>query len=283
MLYDKIKRVINMYLCDSHIHSAYSFDGDVPVEEMVKQGIEKNIKVMTITDHCDALAIGEKDNEFGVILEEAIPNSVKEVRRVAEIYRDKIKVLAGVELGEPTHFPDKTQTALNLADFDFILASTHEVRGREDFYFLEFSQNNIDTLLWEYFNEQLEVVKWNGFDSLAHFDYPARYIAERTNIKLDYNKFDNIIDEILKILIKNNKALEVNTSTISKPLSRPMASEEVLRRYKSLGGKLITLGSDAHTVDNLGKDLHKGIDILKKVGFDSYYYYEHHQDVEVKL
>jgi histidinol-phosphatase (PHP family) len=272
-----------MFLCDSHIHSAFSFDGEVPVEEMVKQGIDNNIQVMTITDHCDVVGIGEKNNEFGVVLEEAIPNSVKEIRRVAGIYKDKIKVLAGVELGEPTHFPNKTQIALDLADYDFILASTHEVRGREDFYFLEYNQSNIDTLLWEYFNEQLEVVKWNGFDSLAHFDYPARYIAERTNIKLDYTKYENIIDEILKILIKNNKALEVNTSTISKPLARPMADECVLKRYKELGGKLITLGSDAHTKENLGKDLIKGLEIIKKLGFSSYYYYEKHKGIEVKL
>ncbi len=272
-----------MYLCDSHIHSEFSFDGSVPVEEMVKQGIENGIDVMTVTDHCDVVGIGDKDSEFGVDLEKAIPCSVAEIRRVSDLYSGKIKVLAGVELGEPTQLPDKTKIALNMAEYDFILASTHQVRGRRDFYFLEYNNDNIDVLMTEYFNEQLEVARWNGFDSLAHFDYPARYIAERTNIRLDYTKYQNIIDEILKILIKNNKALEVNTSTISKPLSRPMAGEEVLKRYKALGGKLITLGSDAHTKDALGKDLNKGIEIIKKIGFNAYYYYEKHNPIEVKL
>ncbi|MGN1132510.1 MAG: histidinol-phosphatase HisJ family protein, partial [Ruminococcus sp.] len=210
-----------MYICDSHTHSEFSFDGEVPVEEMVKQGIENKIDVLTITDHCDVLGIGDSNNEFGVVLEDAIPKSVEETRRIATLYKDKIKVLAGVELGEPTHFPEKTKIALGLADYDFILASTHQAKGKDDYYFLEYNSRNIDALLDEYFREQLEVVKWNGFDSLAHFDYPARYICERTNLKLEYTKYENIIDEMLKILIKNNKALEVNTSTISKPLGRP--------------------------------------------------------------
>ena len=272
-----------MYLCDSHIHSEFSFDAEVPVEEMVKQGIANNLKVMTITDHCDAVAIGETDNEFGVVLEKSIPASVKETKRVAKLYEDKIKVLAGVELGEPTHFPDKTQIALNMADYDFILASTHEVRGREDFYFLEYTRSNVDTLLSEYFNEQLEVVKWNGFDSLAHFDYPARYIYEKTDIKPDYTKFNNIIDEILKILSENNKALEVNTSTIQKPLGRTTPGLDILKRFKSFGGKLITLGSDAHTKEALGQDLDKGIELIKSAGFTSYCYYENHQPVSVNI
>lgn len=272
-----------MYLCDSHIHSEFSFDGNVPVEEMVKQGIENGISVMTITDHCDVVGIGDQNNDFGVVLEKVIPKSVAEIKRISQLYKDKIKVLAGIELGEPTHFPQKTEIALNLAEFDFILASTHEVRNRKDFYFLDYNEDNIDILLTEYFNEQLEVAKWNGFDSLAHFDYPARYIAERTELKIDYTKYQNIIDEILKILIKNNKALEVNTSTISKPLARPMASRDVLKRYKELGGYLITLGSDAHKMEVLGKDLEKGIELLKKLGFTSYYYYEKHNPIEVNI
>ena len=272
-----------MMICDSHTHSAFSFDGEVPVEEMVKQAIKNKIDVITITDHCDAVGIGDRDNEFGVVLEDAIPKSVLETRRVATIYKDKIKVLAGVELGEPTHFPEKTEVALDLADFDFILASTHEAKGKEDYYFLEYNSDNLDTILEEYFREQLEVVKWNGFDSLAHFDYPARYIKERTSIKLDYTRYENIIDEILKILVKNNKALEVNTSTISKPLGRPMPGEEILKRYKDFGGRLITLGSDAHKTEVLGKDLTTAIDMLKKIGFTSYCYYEKHIPVEVKI
>ena len=69
-----------MFLCDSHTHSSFSFDGEVPVEEMVKQAVENKIDVLTITDHCDVLGIGDKNNEFGVVLEDAIPRSVLETR-----------------------------------------------------------------------------------------------------------------------------------------------------------------------------------------------------------
>ena len=271
-----------MIICDSHTHSSFSFDAEVPMEDMVKGAVKKNINVITFTDHCDAIGIYD-EKKFESVLEEEIPKSVAESKRLKEVYSDKIKVLTGIELGEPTHSPEKTKVALGLGDHDFILASTHEVRGREDFYFLEYNENNIDTLLTEYFNEQLEVVKWNGFDSLAHFDYPARYIAERTDIKLDYSKYNNVIDEILSTLIKNNKALEINTSTISKPLSRPMPDKNILKRYKELGGYLITLGSDAHTVEALSQDFDKAFKIIKELGFTSYYYYEKHNPIKVDL
>ncbi len=271
-----------MIICDSHTHSSFSFDAEVPMEDMVKGAVKKNINVITFTDHCDVIGIYD-EKKFESVLEEEIPKSVAESKRLKEVYSDKIKVLTGVELGEPTHSPEKTKVALGLGDYDFILASTHEVRDREDFYFLEYNENNIDTLLTEYFNEQLEVVKWNGFDSLAHFDYPARYIAERTDIKLDYSKYNDVIDEILSTLIKNNKALEINTSTITKPLSRPMPDKNILKRYKELGGYLITLGSDAHTVEALSQDFDKAFEILKELGFTSYYYYEKHNPIKVDL
>ncbi|MGN1051625.1 MAG: PHP domain-containing protein, partial [Acutalibacteraceae bacterium] len=93
-----------MIICDSHTHSNFSFDSKSTIEEMVIKAIKQEISVYTVTDHCDAIAINEKDNEFGVCLEKNIPLSVEETRRVAKKYSDKIKVLAGIELGEPTHF-----------------------------------------------------------------------------------------------------------------------------------------------------------------------------------
>lgn len=271
-----------MFLCDSHTHSKYSFDGKESIEDMVKNAISKNIKVLTITDHCDAIGIGEKNNDFGVILEDVIPQSVAEIREIKNKYSDKIKILAGMELGEPTQCPEKTKIALNLCNYDFILASTHQVRNREDFYFLEYNKENVDTLLTEYFSEQLEIVRWNKFDSLAHFDYPLRYINERTDITVDFDKYNKIIEEIFNILIRNNKSLEINTSTIKKSGS-PMPHLDLIKKYRDLGGKMFTLGSDAHTVDVIGKDIDTAIYILKDLGYKSYYYYENHNPIEVKI
>ncbi len=272
-----------MIYCDSHTHSAFSFDAEIPVEQMVLSAIDKGVRVLTITDHCDALAIGVPDNEFGVILEEAVPASVREIRRVAELYRDRIKVLAGVELGEPTHCPDKTHTALTMAEYDLILASTHEVKGREDFYFLTFTDETTPVLLREYFLEQLEVVQWNGFDSLAHFDYPVRYVVNQTGKLPDLAQFKSITDEILKTLADNRKALEVNTSTVSSALGRTMPGLDILRRFRELGGKYITLGSDAHKAERISQNFDTAIELIKTAGFDAYCYYEKHCPVEVKI
>ena len=125
-----------MIICDSHTHSSFSFDAEVPMEDMVKGAIKKNINVITFTDHCDAIGIYD-EKKFDSVLEQEIPKSVAESKRLKEVYSDKIKVLTGVELGEPTHSPEKTKAAFDWGAYDFILAASHAVTGREDFDFLE--------------------------------------------------------------------------------------------------------------------------------------------------
>ena len=62
-----------------------------------------------------------------------------------------------------------------------------------------------------------------------------------------------------------------------------MPGKDILEMYKQLGGSLITLGSDAHKKDVLGKGLDKAIEMLKNLGFKAYHYFENHNPIEVKI
>ena len=271
------------FICDCHCHSQWSFDGSETVEDMCKQAIALGIDVLTITDHCEVNGWTTPDHsEFGDF-SKLIPQSVIHLKQAQEKYKGKLKLLRGIELGQPVQDLKSADIALAVDDFDFILASVHNVRDTEDFYWLKYTQSFAEEILYTYFNEVLEVVQWNKFDSLAHLTYPLRYIVGDNKINIDINKYLPTIEKIFTTLINNEKALEVNTSGYRQAIGVTMPDVKLLEMYKNLGGKYITIGSDAHKIEDLGKGINKGLSMLKEIGFDNITYFEKHKPILVPI
>lgn len=271
------------FICDCHTHSKWSFDGCETIDDMCKQAIKLGINVLTITDHCEINGWNTpKDSEFGDF-SKLIPQSIKHLKESQAKYSNKIKLLRGIELGQAVQDLKSADIALSLDDFDLILASVHNVRDTKDFYWLKYTEDSAKKILYTYFNEVLEVVKWNKFDSLSHLTYPMRYITGVNNISIDINEYLSIIDKIFTTLIRNNKALEVNSSGLRQEIGVTMPDKFLLKRYYSLGGKLITIGSDAHKTSDLGKGINETLYLLKNIGFENYYYFEKHKPVAVQI
>lgn len=270
-------------ICDCHCHSEWSFDGRESTDDICRKAIEKGIDVIAITDHCEANGWNNPDeSEFGNFAE-LIPQSVSHMKESQRKYAGKVKLLRGLELGQAMQDLEAAEKSLALDDFDFVLASVHNVRNMRDFYWLDYEKLSVDELLKTYFNEILEVVRWNRFDSLAHLTYPLRYISGKSGIKVDMSRYFYITDEIFKTLIGNGKALEVNTSGLRQKLGKTMPDAELLKRYRELGGEYITVGSDAHRKDDIGKGINEAIKILRETGFTQYHYFEQHKPVEVSI
>lgn len=261
-------------ICDTHVHSDNSFDGESSVIEICEAAVKKGINTVVITDHMEAPEIRLGDKSVYGNARKSIAQSVADVEKHSEKYEGKLRLLKGMELGEPMHIPKLTKKALEIADFDFILASVHNLKDEEDFYYLEYNENNVGGLLERYFDEILDTAENAEFDSLAHLTYPLRYIYERTDIKPDINKYSEVIDKIFKALIKRDKALEVNTSGLFKPIGTTLPDINLVRRFKELGGKYVTVGSDAHNANDLGKGVEKGIELVKTCGFKYYTVFE---------
>lgn len=271
-----------MKICDSHIHSNNSFDAHDSVEDICLAAIEKGIDTITITDHCETWAINKPDFEFGDF-NTRIPKSIKDTEKCAEKYKGKIQVLKGLELGSPCYDKNLVNKALSYGNYDFILAAIHNITGEEDFYYFEFTKENVDEMLTLYFKELLETANFPHFDSLAHLTYPIRYIEEKSDIKYNLNSYMPIIDEIFKTLIKNNKALEINTSGLRKKMNKTMPDKKLIKRFKELGGKYITIGSDAHSKLHVGDHIKDGINLAKECGFNSYVIYKNHEPISIKI
>ena len=245
-----------MKLCDMHTHSDNSFDAKSTVDELCQAALDKGLYAIAVTDHCEAEYINLGENcEFGSF-DRQIPQSVRDIDSAKEKYRDRLLVLRGLELGEPMHDPEQTKHALGYADFDFILASVHNLRGCEDFYYLDYKTVDIDEILRRYFDELIETASFEHFDSLAHLTYPLRYIVEREGYYPDLTLYSEQIDRIFGILIQNKKALEIK-----------------------LGGGYITIGTDAHSDEMVGKGIEQGIKVAKAAGFTHYTIYREHKPV----
>ena len=266
-----------MKLCDMHTHSDNSFDAKSTVDELCQAALGNGLYAIAITDHCEAeyINMGE-DCEFGSF-DRLIPQSVRDINSAKEKYKNRLLVLRGLELGEPMHDPAQTRHALEYAEFDFILASVHNLRGYDDFYYLDYKTVDVNDLLRRYFDELIETADFEHFDSLSHLTYPLRYIVEREGYYPDLTPFQEQIDEIFKTLIKNKKALEINVSGLFKPIGRTLPDIELVRRFRELGGEYVTIGTDAHSSDMVGKGIEQGIEVAKAAGFTHYTIFREHK------
>jgi len=143
------------------------------------------------------------------------------------------------------------------------------------------SQNRIVGLetiiptLYKYYKELLEVMKvFHDYDVLAHLDLVSRYDAKGP---IDLKEIRDILAEILTTVIRNGKGIELNTSSWHYGLGDTTPSRDILKLYHDLGGRIITVGSDAHKPDYLGDHFQDAADILKEIGFTEYCTFEKHQ------
>ncbi|MGN1457901.1 MAG: histidinol-phosphatase HisJ family protein [Acutalibacteraceae bacterium] len=259
------------YISDSHTHSENSFDANDRVLMMCENASNKGLYSLTITDHCECQEYFEKDYR------ESISKSVLDISKARAVYHDRLHIFTGIELGQPTQDIKAAEDALSLAEYDFVLGSLHNLRGEEDFYFLTYTEENAPVLLERYFNELFELAQQNLFDSLAHITYPLRYIIGNAGLKINLDAFSEIIDEILITIIHNHKALEVNTSGLRQVIGKTLPDEDIINRYRELGGKYITLGSDAHRWGDIGSGIEEGLNLLLQCGFTHFTVFEKHE------
>lgn len=251
-----------MYIADYHTHSNFSSDSDTPLEENIKKAVSLGLKEIACTDHID---YDYPDPEFSFLFD-YIPYK-KEIDRLKEKYSG-IKIKTGVEIGIQPHVIDKINNLIMQNYFDFIIASTHVTQDKYDLCTNDFFEGKSKHQAYtDYFEEVLSNVKnYDFFSVYGHIDFINRY-GNYEDKTMDYNEFKSITDEILKIIISKGKGIEVNTSGYRYGLGHPHPQFELIKRYKELGGEIITVGSDAHKPEQITLKFDKAYELLKEAGF----------------
>ena len=268
-------------LFDCHTHSTNS-DGKSSINELCISSIEKSLSGITVTDHADMNFYNERNTL------DRIKNSIKETEENKEKYKGKLKVLKGIELGEYTVSPKKAEEVLSFNCYDAILCSVHYVPKAGWFLSynrIDFQNNMTDDEMYEYidyyFDLLSETVDAFDFDILAHIHCPVRYITGKWGRKSDIMLFEDKICAILEKIIKRNIALELNTVHLKDQNGNfNFSLDKILNIYRQLGGKMVTLGSDAHNKDDVGRSFEDAKELLKKCGFNSCFYFENRRPKE---
>lgn len=246
-------------LADYHVHSDFSEDCKCPMEDMVLRAIELGLDELAFTEHVD---YGME--HAGVMCCEYAPYFA-EFDRVSAKYRERITLRRGIEFGIQVHTIPLYEAALEEHSFDFIILSNHQVDGKE-FWNQDFQKGKTQSEIHEaYYKEIYQVVqRYKDYSVLGHLDMIKRY--DPFGAYPDERIMD-WVEKILRQVISDGRGIEVNTSCFRYGLKDLTPSREILKLYHRLGGTVLTLGSDAHTPEQLGAHMGEVRDILQDIGF----------------
>lgn len=271
-----------------HTHSEFSSDSEQSVELMAETAIEKGLSFLGISDHYD----------YNFFPEEKYPNNFecdpsakeKEILRAKEVYKGRLTVLNGIELGLDVRNTFKCKEITDKFRFDYIIGSQHIVSGEDPYPPEYWTGKNVKKVVKEYFEDILRSVdSFPDFDIFGHLDYPLRYPPEVKAGKLDAEEIleskeiKSLCSEVLSVLAKEGKALEINTGAMRSALRRTNPSVKLLKEFLSLGGKYVTFGSDAHFSEHIGYGFGEFRSMLTSLGKDTYTVYENRTPREIKL
>lgn len=262
---------------DVHMHCGFSNDSETRPEDMVESAIAKGLSVICFTDHYD------KDNlDWG---DEAIFDVESYFQKMIELqeeYRDQIDIRIGAEIGMQPYLAEYYQDFMEQHPFDFVIGSVHSVLEHD--VALDFFQKHSDPEGYKiYFEEMLQdVQKIKSYDVLGHLDYIVRY-SNQGSKGFDLNDYVDIIEEILKQVIAHGKGIEMNMSGLKYGLGAPHPQPEIIKRYRELGGEIITVGADGHIPEHIAYDYHLADDILKSCGFKYYTEFKGRKPLFVKI
>jgi len=258
---------------DYHLHTHNSGDSTAPMKDMIETAVNRGLEEICFTEHLDIdFPVTEDIPKDYFLLDTA--SYKDELLKYKELYKDKITIKFGAEVGMQTHISMQNKEFVHSEPFDFIIASIHLIDRQDPYYPSFWKGRNVQKAFRQYFEDTLENLKlFDDYCVLGHLDYLARY-APKTDNPYSYKAYSDIIDEILVHLIKKGKGLDFNTKQLFTDGSSPNPSPEILKRYKELGGKIITFGSDAHVPEGISGAFEKARVIALKCGFDEYCTFE---------
>ncbi len=265
-----------MILADIHMHTDFSSDSKSPMESMIQGAIEKGLKTICFTEHLDYEYPADDGQGLFLVDIEAYHNKLVELK---EKYKNDIEVLFGIEFGLLPHLADRYQHIASSYDFDFIIGSSHLVpapwypndsRHGDPYDDSFWEGRSVEDVCEAYFQSIINnIAAYKNFDTYGHIDYIVRYAPEK-NKGYSYQKYAQILDRVLKTLIENDIALEVNTAGFKYGLGEPHPQSDILKRYLELGGDKITIGADGHNPEHIAYDFKKAETLLKDLGFKYY-------------
>lgn len=242
---------------DFHIHSRVSFDGHDTGLALAKAARAAGLTEICFTDHIDYDPLGTMPD---IAFDTAAYNAEYDGLEVPGL-----TIRRGMEFGLARDNREQFRADLARRPFDFVLGSMHFVDD-VDVYFAPYWQGKtVFQAERRYLEETLACVELHeDFDVLAHLTYIAKTRSHPAPRPVPYDEHRAVIDEILRILARKGKGLELNTSGMDR-CGGFLPTADYFRRFRELGGEIVTVGSDAHRCDRVGQYSFEACALLKDI------------------
>lgn len=255
-----------MYLADCHNHTSWSQDSDADLSCMLEQAARLGLSMVCTTNHMDLM-----DRE-GRILPDWGWDSLLEQHRQA-VCPAGVELCLGGEVNVPHLFYDRYRDLLDRAPLDLVIGSAHNMSaalGSRDFLLWDYdSLARCYEVLDDYFDSLLAMSRVDFVDILGHIPYVLRYMRDRDGHPVTLEPYRDRLEVIFTNLIGRGAGIEVNTNR-----GRSLADyRDLLVQYRQLGGEIVTLGTDAHDAEDLGKGILQATRLLRELGFRYYTVY----------
>ncbi len=251
---------------DYHMHSKYSPDGNDTVNAIAVSAIIQNLSEIAITDHFDLSESNPRLNDVQTAVNRftCLYNDIVAARK---LYGDKINIKFGVELGQFQFDFESANEFISSLPFDFVIGSMHDLSQDCPVELYDYRNTPIEIIFSHYVDALIDMVRIADFDVVGHITFPIRYSYAHDNYYPDWEPFYDQLSVLFKEIATNGKGIEINCSGFAHPMHKPLPDVELLTLYKQCGGKILTIGSDAHRSPHVGYGINLGLEAAKQAGF----------------
>lgn len=249
-------------LFDTHMHCDYSCDSEMKFAAAIAAATAQGIG-MTVTEHWD-YDYPTNPDAFLFDIDEYFA-------RFQPLCNDKI--LIGIEIGMQTHTAAKDLQVAQGHPFDYVLCSIHCI-GRRDLYEPTcYEGRSRQQIVEEFLSDSITCLEQErDFDAFAHIDYICRYWPyEGAERELRLADAPEQFDRLLSLLVAQEKPLEINTRRLD-DAAAVAGLLPIYRRYRELGGRYCTIGSDAHYQEHVGRRLQEALALAQQAGLEPVYF-----------
>ena len=242
---------------DYHMHSIVSFDGHDTGLAMAQAAVKAGLKEICFTDHLDYDPL----EKMGVM---AFDTEVYN-REYDRLEVPGLLIRRGMEFGMTVDNREQFKKDLNRRKFDFVLGSVHFVDDLDVYFDDYWHDKTVFEAEWRFLEVTLDCVRLHDdFDVLAHLTYIGKTRCHHAPRTVPYMEHREVIDEILRVLAAKGKGMEMNTSGVDR-CGGFLPTADIFRRFKELGGQIVTVGSDAHSAERVGQYSFDACGILKDI------------------
>lgn len=274
-----------LHYSDQHIHCSCSFDSHASLEDMVHAAHSGGISMLCFTDHMD-MGDGLTGAPFAHPAERQLSRFAERRAAREQALSEGIEVRLGMELGEPLDNVGDALLAASSDGLDLVIASLHHLPDTPDFYFLKYeSEAHCEALNRRYLAELIRMADFPDFDILGHIGYTTRYMQKQGfSERITADKYGDELETLLRRLIDRGRGIECNGSGYRDGGTFPFPDADILKLYRSLGGEIVTVGSDSHdTASASAGYCQRAYALLRACGFRAVCEFRNRQPVFVDI